>query len=36
LDFGAEEVEEELKKFITFFLECSERDTLNPEEEKKR
>jgi predicted RecB family endonuclease len=33
LDFGAEDVEEELKKFITFFVECNSKSELNPEKE---
>lgn len=30
-DFKSEEVEEEMKKFITFFIECNSRNDPDPE-----
>ena len=35
LDFGSEDIVEELKKFMNFYLECcNPQETINPEEEK--
>jgi hypothetical protein len=35
LDFGSEDIVEELKKFMNFYLECcNPQDINNPEEEK--
>ncbi len=30
LDFGAEGVEEELKRFVTFFVDCASRNDPDP------
>ena len=33
LDFKSEDIEEELKKFITFFVDCNAKTEPNPEKE---